>query len=254
MFRFVTVLALLSCVLANTLPEGFDGRIVNGEDTTIEAHPYQVSIQKSSGGHFCGGSIINEDTVVTAAHCMTGQDASNLKIRLGSTLYNEGGEYVSVRAFEYHPGYNSKTKENDIAVIKLATPVRQSAKIRYIALAEKTPATGTAAVVTGWGVKCFFWCISSPTTLQEVKVGIVDELRCASDEYKYGPKVMPTMVCAFDESKDACQGDSGGPLVADDVLVGVVSWGNGCAKSGYPGVYSDVASLRKWVVATSNSL
>ncbi|XP_037949897.1 trypsin-like [Teleopsis dalmanni] len=254
MFRFVTLFALISCAFASTLPEEFDGRIVNGEDATIEEFPYQVSLQKTSGGHFCGGSIINEDTVVTAAHCMTSQVISNLKIRLGSTLYNEGGEYVSVRAFEYHPGYNSKTKENDIAVIKLATPVRESAKIRYIALAETTPATGTAAVVTGWGVKCFLWCISSPTTLQAVKVGIVSEKDCASKEYNYGSSILPTMVCAYDDDKDACQGDSGGPLVADGVLVGVVSWGNGCAKSGYPGVYSDVPSLRAWVEATAKTL
>uniref|UniRef100_A0A1I8NW71 Peptidase S1 domain-containing protein n=1 Tax=Stomoxys calcitrans TaxID=35570 RepID=A0A1I8NW71_STOCA len=254
MFRFVAVFALVSCAFGASLPDELDGRIVNGVDTTIEKHPYQVSLQTTSGSHFCGGSIINEDIIVTAAHCMQSYTASQFKVRLGSTEYNKGGELVAVKAFRYHEGYNSKTMVNDIAVIKLATPVKESSKIRYIALAEKTPATGTHAVVTGWGTKCYLTCVSLPKTLQEVEVDIVDEKACASSEYKYGSEIKPTMVCAYAVDKDACQGDSGGPLVAEGKLVGVVSWGYGCARSGYPGVYADVPSLRTWVEKTAKEL
>ncbi|XP_061397792.1 trypsin-like [Musca vetustissima] len=255
MFRFVTIFALcVSAAFAGTLPDDLDGRIVNGVDTTIEKHPYQVSLQTTSGSHFCGGSIISEDIVVTAAHCMQSYTASQMRVRLGSTEYNTGGELVAVKSFKYHEGYNSKTMVNDIAVIKLATPVRESNKIRYVALAEKTPATGTPAVVTGWGTKCYLTCVSLPKTLQEVEVDIVDEKACASSEYKYGSQIKETMVCAYAVNKDACQGDSGGPLVSGDKLVGVVSWGMGCAKAGYPGVYADVPSLRSWVLKTAKEL
>uniref|UniRef100_A0A1I8N3F8 Peptidase S1 domain-containing protein n=1 Tax=Musca domestica TaxID=7370 RepID=A0A1I8N3F8_MUSDO len=254
MFRFVTIFALVSFAFAGTLPDDFDGRIVNGVDTTIQKHPYQVSLQTTSGGHFCGGSIISEDIIVTAAHCLQRYTASQMRVRLGSTEYNSGGELVAVKSFRNHEGYNPTDKVNDIAVIKLATPVRQSTKIRYVALAEKTPVTGTPAVVTGWGSKCYLLCLTAPTILQEVEVDIVDEKACASSEYKYGSEIKKTMICAYSVNKDACQGDSGGPLVSGNKLVGVVSWGRGCAKAGYPGVYADVATLRSWVEKTAKEL
>lgn len=254
MFRYVAIFALVSCAIAGTVPDDLEGRIVNGVDTTIEAHPYQVSLQTTSGSHFCGGSIISEDIIVTAAHCMQSYTASQFKVRLGSTTYNTGGELVAVKSFKFHEGYNSKTMVNDVAVIKMATPVRETASIRYIKLAEKTPATGTPAVVTGWGTKCYLTCITLPKILQEVGVDIVSEKDCASSQFKYGSEIKETMVCAYATDKDACQGDSGGPLVADDELVGIVSWGYGCARSGYPGVYADVASVRSWIESASAEL
>ncbi|XP_004517775.1 trypsin [Ceratitis capitata] len=254
MFRFVALFAVVSLAYGATLPDDLDGRIVNGVDTTISEHPYQVSIQTLSGGHFCGGSIINEDTIVTAAHCLQSYTAKQMQVRLGSTNYKLGGELVAVRAFAFHPGYNSKTMVNDVGLLKLATPVAESANIRYIKLAQSTPATGTPAAVTGWGTKCYLTCLTLPTTLQLVEVDIVDVADCASSTYKYGSEVKDTMVCAYAVSKDACQGDSGGPLVAENQLVGVVSWGRGCAREGYPGVYSDVASLYSWIVDAEATL
>jgi len=240
--RLISIFALLACVFASTIPNNLDGRIVNGNATTIEAHPYQVSLQSLSGSHFCGGSIVNENTIVTAAHCTVGKLPSGLRIRLGTTKYNTGGEIVSVKSIHIHPGYNSQLMINDFSVLKLSTPVRESSTVRYIQLAEVTPRTGTPAVVTGWGTTCFLFCPTLPTTLQEVTVDIIDWTDCASKDYKYGSQILPTMVCAYAEKKDACQGDSGGPLVANNQLVGVVSWGAGCAREGYPGVYSDVPS------------
>ncbi|XP_034667512.1 trypsin [Drosophila subobscura] len=230
------------------------GRIVNGEDTSIESHPWQVSIQTSAkGSHFCGGSLINQDTVVTAAHCMQSYAASEMQVRLGSTSRSSGGEVVSVKAFKYHEGYNSKLMVNDVAVIKLSSPVRETAKVRYVPLASSTPRSGTPAVVTGWGTTCFLLC-SSPDSLMGVGVNILEKQDCASDSYSYGESILDTMVCASGEKKDACQGDSGGPLVANGELVGVVSWGNGCAWTGYPGVYADVAPLRSWILKTAEEL
>ncbi|KAH8353118.1 hypothetical protein KR084_009040, partial [Drosophila pseudotakahashii] len=229
------------------------GKIVNGVDTTIEQHPYQVSIQTLSGSHFCGGSLIDSETVLTAAHCMQSYSASQLRIRLGSTNRNSGGELVTVRSFKYHEGYNSKQMTNDVAIIKLSAPVVQTSLIRAIELASSDPASGEKAVVSGWGTTCYLWC-SSPSTLLEVEVDIVSQADCASSTYKYGTSILDSMVCAYGVSKDACQGDSGGPLVSGGKLVGVVSWGSGCAKDGYPGVYASVAQLKKWIDENTASL
>lgn len=254
MFRLVTLFALVSCAFASTIPDKLDGRIVNGVDTTIQAHPYQVSIQTNNGFHFCGGSLISENCVLTAAHCMLKYKPSEFKVRLGSTEYNSGGELIAVETFRNHEGYNKVTNEYDVSVIKLATPVRQSSKIRYVKLAEKTPPTGTPAVITGWGSTCFNFCPNAPTVLQEVTVDIVDRKECCSDKYKYGNQVKESMVCAYSVNKDSCQGDSGGPLVADNKLVGIVSWGYGCGFEGYPGVYCDVPVVRNWIEKTCKEL
>lgn len=255
MFRFITLVALVSAAFAGTVPNNdFDGRIVNGVDTSIEAHPYQVSLQRLSGFHFCGGSIIDATTIVTAAHCLQKTSPSQIQVRLGSTYFNRDGIVKRVRALRIHPGYNDRTNVNDVAVIKLIDSVAESSKIRYISLSESTPATGTPAVVTGWGVKCAVVCTKSPEILQEVVVDIIDRVACASKKYKYGSEIKATMVCAADTGKDACQGDSGGPLVVKNKLVGVVSWGRGCASANYPGVYSDVAQERSWIEETARSL
>ncbi|XP_023163297.1 trypsin [Drosophila hydei] len=251
---FVGLLACLAACQAMPEQEFPFGRIVNGEPTTIEAHPYQVSIQTTKGAHFCGGSLIDSQTVVTAAHCMQSYKANEMQVRLGSTDRNKGGEVVSVAAFKFHEGYNSKLMINDVAVIRLSSPVRQSANVRFVSLAKTTPPSGTPAVVTGWGTTCFLFC-SSTITLQQVEVDLVSLADCGSSTYSYGQdKILETMVCAYTETKDACQGDSGGPLVANGELVGIVSWGQGCAKANYPGVYADVASLRTWIESTAANL
>uniref|UniRef100_A0A1I8PGP6 Peptidase S1 domain-containing protein n=1 Tax=Stomoxys calcitrans TaxID=35570 RepID=A0A1I8PGP6_STOCA len=253
MLPFLLILGVVNTAVAEFFPNGLDGGIVNGVNTTIQKHPYQVSLQTNDGRHFCGGSIISEDIIVTAAHCMQRYSASEFKVRLGSTNNEVGGELVSVKSFRNHEKYDRDTKVNDVALVKMATPVRESSKVRYVKLAKKTPVTGTTAVVTGWGTTCFLAC-DVTTTLQEVEVDIIDYKTCASSEYSYGSLILETMVCAYAVEKDACQGDSGGPLVVGDELVGVVSWGHGCAEPGYPGVYADVAALRKWIEKASKEM
>ncbi|XP_037711156.1 trypsin-like [Drosophila subpulchrella] len=250
----VALVALSACCQGHPDIDFPFGRIVNGEDAEIENFPYQVSIQTTKGSHFCGGSLIDSETILTAAHCMQTYAASELQVRLGSKSRSSGGEVVSVRAFKFHEGYNSKLMVNDVAIMKLSTPVRQTSKIRAIELESSQPVSGTSAVVTGWGTKCFLFC-SSPDTLLQVAVDLLHYKDCASSTYKYGSEsILETMVCAKGEKKDACQGDSGGPLVANGKQVGVVSWGQGCAWSNYPGVYADVPSLKQWIEDTSASL
>ncbi|XP_017472861.1 PREDICTED: trypsin alpha-like [Rhagoletis zephyria] len=256
MLKFVILLSAFSCALAAPQPEGLlpqlDGRIVGGVATTISSYPWQISLQRS-GSHSCGGSVYSANIIVTAAHCLQSVSASSLKVRAGSSYWNSGGVLVQVAAFKNHEGYNSRTMVNDIAVIRLASSLSFSSTIKAISLAEEAPPTGAAAVVSGWGTKKS-GSSSLPTQLQSVELSIVSLADCASRTYGYGSQVRSTMICSYTAGKDSCQGDSGGPLVSGGVLVGVVSWGYGCAYPNYPGVYSDVSALRSWVVDAAGSV
>ncbi|EDW10694.1 trypsin alpha [Drosophila mojavensis] len=256
MFKFVILLSVVACAFGAAIPEGLlpqlDGRIVGGTPTTIGSFPWQISLQRN-GGHSCGGSIYSSNIIVTAAHCLQGVSASSLKVRAGSSYWNSGGSLIQVAAFRNHEGYNPNTMVNDIAVIRLSSSLSFSSNIKAIGLATYNPANGAAASVSGWGTQSS-GSNSIPTQLQYVNVNIVSQSRCASSAYSYGSQIKNTMICAAASGKDACQGDSGGPLVSGGVLVGVVSWGVGCAYNNYPGVYADVAVLRSWVVNAANSV
>ncbi|XP_059224576.1 trypsin alpha-4-like [Stomoxys calcitrans] len=252
MLKFVILLSAVACAsLAAEIPRGMlpqlDGRIVGGQATTISAFPWQVSLQRS-GSHSCGGSVYSAKIIITAAHCLQGGvPTSILKVRAGSTTYNAGGSLVSVAAYKNHEGYSSNLMTNDIAVIRLSSSLTFSSTVKTITLATKAPASGAAAVVSGWGTLQSGGS-TLPTTLQYVDLSIVSREDCASSTYGYGTNILPTMICAYSVGKDSCQGDSGGPLVSGGKLVGVVSWGYGCAWANYPGVYADVAALRSWVL------
>ncbi|XP_020802541.1 trypsin alpha-like [Drosophila serrata] len=256
MLKFVILLSAVACALGGTIPEGLlpqlDGRIVGGYDTSITTFPWQISLQRN-GGHSCGGSIYSSYIIVTAAHCLQSVSASSLKVRAGSSYWNSGGTLVNVAAFRNHEGYNPSTMVNDIAVIRLSSSLGFTSSIKAIGLANYNPANGALATVSGWGTQSS-GSSSIPSQLQYVNLSIVSQSQCASATYGYGSQIKSTMICAYANGKDSCQGDSGGPLVSGAVLVGVVSWGYGCAYPNYPGVYADVAVLRPWVVSAANSV
>jgi len=256
MFKFIILLSAVACALGAAVPEGLlpqlDGRIVGGTATTINNFPYQISLQRS-GSHSCGGSIYNNRIIVTAAHCLQSVSASSLRIRAGSSYWNSGGVVIAVAAFRNHEGYNPSTMVNDVAVIRLASTLTMSTTIKTVPLASTNPANGAAAVVSGWGTLSS-GSSSIPSQLQYVNLNIVGQTQCASSTYRYGSQIKNSMICAYAANKDSCQGDSGGPLVSGGNLVGVVSWGYGCAAAGYPGVYADVPYLRSWIVNAANSV
>ncbi|KAI8039672.1 trypsin delta-like [Drosophila gunungcola] len=250
MLKFVILLSAVACALGGTVPEGLlpqlDGRIVGGTTTTITSFPWQISLQRS-GSHSCGGSVYSANIIVTAAHCLQSVSASVLQVRAGSSLWSSGGSVAKVASFKNHEGYNANTMVNDIAIVRLSSSLSFSSSIKAIGLASSNPANGAAASVSGWGTQSY-GSSSIPSQLQYVNVNIVGQSQCASSTYGYGSQIKSSMICAAASGKDACQGDSGGPLVSGGVLVGVVSWGYGCAYSNYPGVYASVADLRSWVV------
>lgn len=198
----------------------------------------------------CGGSIISKDWIITAGHCVV-DSAEFMSIRAGSTRYNSGGKVHLLEKLVTHENFffnYVNIPSNDIALLKLKTPLDMDDSIQPISMFEplEYAEPGSMAVITGWGTLLEEGLISS--TLQTVSIPIVSKEYCSSRYTDFGG--IPTgQICTIDPTaaRDACQGDSGGPLTLDGRLAGVVSWGLGCARPGYPGVYSEIAYYRDWI-------
>lgn len=202
--------------------------------------------------HKCGGSIIDKDHILTAAHCVDGLSADRLRIRAGSNQHASGGKLVKVAKIMQHSEFDAKTIKNDIAVLKLASSLDFGSTISAVELpssADDTPQVGTRCSVTGWGSTSAGGG-SIPSNLLVAYVDIVDHEKCVK-EYVDRHEVDDSMICAGVKfgGKDACQGDSGGPLVdaSSKKQVGVVSWGFGCGKHNRDGVYASTAAYLDWI-------
>ncbi|KAM9745016.1 LOW QUALITY PROTEIN: serine protease 33-like [Menidia menidia] len=230
-----------------------DTRIVGGEDAPAGSWPWQASLQRR-GSHFCGGSLINNMWVLTAAHCFPSTSTSDLVVSLGrDTLQGSNPNAVSrtVSRVINHPNYNDDTSDNDICLLQLSDTVDFTDHIRPVCLAASGSqfSEGQNSWVTGWGNIRNGVSLPPPQTLQEVDVPVVSNSRCNS---AYGI-ITGNMICAglTQGGKDSCQGDSGGPLVSRNetrwVQSGVVSFGRGCAEPNFPGVYARVSQYQTWI-------
>ncbi|XP_065090068.1 trypsin-3-like [Ochlerotatus camptorhynchus] len=239
----VSVVFLISVLASVLAAPRTETRIVGGQDTTIDQHPYQVSLRRL-GTHTCGGSILSISTVLTAAHCVyyTNAEATDFSIRVGSTLRNEGGQLITVGELIIHPNYDDWTLEWDISVLKLAVNLVLGEMVAPIALPNNNlkVSHGTIASIAGWG--SLYYQGPSTNHLQQVSVPIVDNAMCSVAYQNFG-SIWPFHLCAGAAGIDACQGDSGGPLVLNNEVIGVVSWGYGCAFNGYPTVYTRVSEF-----------
>jgi trypsin len=252
MYCLVLLSALLACAAGVPFKSGkpmLDGRIVGGTTTDITNYPYQVSLQYT-GSHICGGSIISQNWVVTAAHCIIGSTVSSFSVRAGSTYSNTGGTIYSATRIIVNSNYSSNTQDYDVALVQVSTAFSFDTTRQPITLESNDVAVGTNVVVTGWGTTTEGGAAS--TTLRTVTVQIVSDASCNTAYASYGG-ITARMICAAvtGGGKDACQGDSGGPLVAAGRLVGIVSWGVGCARPQYPGVYTKVSVVRSWILANA---
>ncbi|XP_065169721.1 trypsin-7-like [Atheta coriaria] len=244
MFRFIALAALLATAAA--VRPRLDGRIVGGDDANVEDFPYQLSLQ-SYGSHICGASIISSKWAVTAAHCTDGSSASSLSLVAGISNLDESGQKIKIAKIHQNPQYSSWDIDYDISVLELATEIELGSTAQPVGLPSdgSDPAAGTDVVCSGWGTLYEGGYVSDQ--LQSVTVQIVSREDC-NDQYGSG-SITDRMICAGvpEGGKDACQGDSGGPLVANGQLVGIVSWGYGCARPTHAGVYSNVGALRSYI-------
>ncbi|KAM3968045.1 trypsin-7-like [Aphomia sociella] len=232
-----------------------DGKIVGGTETNITSYPYQVYVEVLRGGlsYACGGSILSDKYVLTAAHCLTG--VSRVRIRAGSTSASSGGTRYTTYIYKIHPNYDPINSDNDIAVIRLMKRMTlDGVNTRTVILptAETTVDEGKNVVVTGWGDTSEGG--SSSDTLMVVTIPIVSIQSCNET---YSNSITPRMFCAgYEEGgKDSCQGDSGGPAVDETTgeQLGVVSFGTGCARPNIPGVYTNVVEFLDWIAQNTKS-
>ena len=236
--------------------KGFEFRpkIVGGVPAEKGEFPFQVSLQSSSGSHFCGGSLIKKNWVLTAAHCVARWSNTNkIVIGLHDQKDKTGTEtFTSVKVIS-HPQYNSKALDYDYAVIKL----NGDSKFRTIDLNTteiNIPAADQAPInvwTAGWGTTSESGSLAR--ILNKVEIPLVTTEACNA-KTAYDGDITDRMICAglTAGGKDSCQGDSGGPLFmtqasGDFLLIGVVSWGEGCARPNKYGVYSKVNFAVDWV-------
>ncbi|KAL2078805.1 hypothetical protein ACEWY4_026490 [Coilia grayii] len=237
-------------------------RIVGGQDAPVGAWPWQASLHRSR--HFCGGSLINNQWVLTAAHCFPSSSTSGLRVYLGRQSQegsNPNEVSRTVSEIIRHEDYDSNTSDNDIALLRLSSSVTFTNFIRPVCLAAagSTYNAGTNTWVTGWGTIRTGVPLPSPQTLQEVEVPVVSNSVCNSNYNTEDISISSNMLCAGLEEggKDSCQGDSGGPQVSQQGSVwvqgGVVSFGVGCAQAEFPGVYTRVSRYQSWISARVTS-
>ncbi|XP_072137264.1 transmembrane protease serine 11C-like isoform X3 [Mobula birostris] len=226
-------------------------KIVGGTDSEDGEWPWQVSLQV--GSHVCGASIISDSWLISAAHCFQTplSNPSQWQAYMGSVELGQGTRR-DIKRIIIHPSYGASNANNyDAAVLELLNPLHFSKFIQPICLpsSSKIFPDGQHCTVTGWGALAFKGQL--PNILQQGNVDIIGEETCKN---AYGQLITPIMLCAgiLTGEVDSCQGDSGGPLACKQsdgfwLLAGIVSFGNGCATPGFPGVYTRVRAIREWV-------
>ncbi|HKS43914.1 MAG TPA: serine protease [Amycolatopsis sp.] len=223
--------------------------VVGGDPASIRDYPYTVYLTDPNGNQFCGGALVGPSAVATAAHCAGAIDSASIRVVGGrQDKRSNDGTVARVSGVWIEPGFTDPGKGDDIAVLKLD----RSMSYRQVNLPDgNDPALygeGTKATVLGWGRTSDGGQRS--LVLREAIVPVVSDASCANSFSVYDAR---SMVCAGypQGGVDACQGDSGGPLVVGDTLIGLVSWGEGCAQPGKPGVYTRVSTYADEIKAHS---
>ena len=226
-------------------------RIIGGEDASSGKYSFMASISRW-GGHWCGGSVLNNRYILTAAHCVSDYSPNQFEVHLGRN--NEAGLIQSLQVVNIivHEDYGSNYK-NDIALLEVDENIHpRYGRINIETLsASALAAWNTMARVIGWGQTIADSSTSGSSQLKELDVPIVSPDTCSDamgSNYREDQ-----MICAGREEggEDSCQGDSGGPLFVNKLgfyrQIGIVSWGYGCARAGKYGVYTHVARYRGWI-------
>eukprot|EP00123_Amoebidium_parasiticum_P009918 comp19779_c0_seq1/m.23701 comp19779_c0_seq1/g.23701 ORF comp19779_c0_seq1/g.23701 comp19779_c0_seq1/m.23701 type:complete len:373 (-) comp19779_c0_seq1:423-1541(-) len=238
-------------------------RIVGG-NTVTTAIPWMVSLRRyTSTGyrHFCGASLIDQNYVLTAAHCVddTSLQAKDLRVYVGGLFMSDSGSFTQrqVAAIIVHPEHTVGQVNNDLALLRLASPISNLQPVKLSTSLESAQ-PGETGIVYGWGSMQAVLPgqenrspIVLPDQLQTVELTIVADSICQASYYRHNPT---QALCAggLSPPKDACQGDSGGPFLdsTGQALIGVVSAGAGCAQVGLPGLYTRLSTYTSWVSST----
>ncbi|XP_022097591.1 uncharacterized protein LOC110982961 isoform X2 [Acanthaster planci] len=235
---------------------GINARIIGGTAAKRGSWPWQAQLILKQSGHYCGATLIDEYHVLSAAHCFQRYGKDRFTVRLGEhdQYRSESSEQdFDIECLHLHEQYSSSTTNNDIAVIKLKAKNGQGAQMNT----HVSPVCLTGrddlpdhhnCWISGWGNTGGDY----PRLLQEARVPLLPRSTCSSRRV-YGYKLTSQMLCAgyLSGGIDSCDGDSGGPLVCEYEgvwqIVGVTSWGSGCAQPNAPGVYARVNQFLDWI-------
>ncbi|XP_046964272.1 trypsin, alkaline C-like [Vanessa cardui] len=242
---------LISIAAVPTNPQ----RIIGGSVTTIGQYPSGVALLYSwtgLGNHVqaCGGTIINNRSVLTAAHCVVGDSISRWRSRVGSTNANSGGVVHTTSRLIVHPYYNRATIDNDVAIVQISGSFSFNNNVRASQIAGSNYNLGDNQPVwaIGWGTTSVGGRPSEQ--LRHVQIWTVNQATCRTRYAELRRTITDNMLCSgwLDVGgRDQCQGDSGGPLFHNGVVVGVCSWGERCALARYPGVNARVSRYTSWI-------
>lgn len=250
---------LLTLVVAETgekLKLSASSRIINGDIIKIEDAPYMVQLRNSSDYDFtfCGGSLISQQHILTAAHCVVKPNTiRDTVIVAGAERRNEEGVERTIAKVYIHPDYNRATQAFDVAILKLEKPIEEDAKkIRVLSkLCTIPPPVGEYLQITGWGL---ITKMADPNTakykdisqeLRKVRLPVIsdDECKQKNGRLPFGP----TMICAYDNQRAHNAGDSGGPALYGKQLCGIVSWSRKSDTIWYPGVYTSIPTVLPFI-------
>ncbi|MFC5723665.1 serine protease [Streptomyces gamaensis] len=258
-------LALLLAVPLPAAAAAGDRGVIGGQPVRASEAPWAVALASrqrfgaARSGQFCGGALVGSRTVVTAAHCLSRavlgvdvSEATDLRVIVGrDDLRGASGTEVGLKDTWVNPDFNAVTNEGDVAVLTLKNPVAAGRALPMAQTDDPRYRPGTSAAVYGWGDTYGNGVYSNG--LRAAGVLVLEDSLC---ERVYPGSIegvyrRASMLCAGlpEGGRDACQGDSGGPLVADGRLIGLVSWGSGCAQPGRPGVYTRVSAISGLVAA-----
>ncbi|XP_049692546.2 trypsin, alkaline C isoform X2 [Helicoverpa armigera] len=254
--RVIAVWALCVAVVAAvpTNPQ----RIVGGSLTTIDQYPTMVACLNAVNSvnffQSCGGTILNNRSILTAAHCTIGDRANQWRFRVGSTFANSGGIVHNVQQIINHPNYNHAIFDNDFAILRSVTVISFNNNVRAVSIAgaNYNLPDNQAVWTAGWGRISE----NGPTSeqLRHVQVFTINQAICRSRYAAAFTTITDNMLCSgiLDVGgRDQCSQDSGGPLYHNGIQVGVCSFGHGCARPQFPGVYARVSRATAWIASNA---
>ncbi|KAJ1086181.1 hypothetical protein NDU88_006305 [Pleurodeles waltl] len=226
------------------------GRILGGAETKPNLRPpYMASIQVNET-HQCGGLLLAQQWVLSAAHCLPESNSSRLRVLLGAHSLTEpepSKQYFQIRKQVAHPNYTAANNHNDILLLQLNETVTLGPDVQVFPIEREDVdvEVGTKCRVAGWGMISLTG--KRPDKMHEVEVPIMSRETCNRRDH-YDNELTKNMLCAGARRKDSCEGDSGGPLVCAGKAVGIVSWGNRkCGNIKKPGIYTRISAYISWI-------
>ncbi|KAI1966804.1 hypothetical protein LOZ58_000293 [Ophidiomyces ophidiicola] len=252
-------LLILVALSATSMALSLSPRVTGGSPAGLGEFPETVSV-KWNGEPSCGGVLLNEKVVITAAHCVSASDgtpepdhlpwwANGTTVQAGSLVTSSGGITVGVSKIYVHADYVDRAAHHDVALLYLNSSIKETSNIRYAKLPEKDadPIPGSTAVVAGWGHTKFEG--SESPHLLKADIPVISRKKCNDYWSEIDRKILFSQMCAGTKKAAGCNGDSGGPLF-DSItgqVIGIVSQAQRCSETGWPTVFASVSAYVDWI-------